>query len=208
MLRHLTLLIMLVFTQQVQARNLGVVGQTFAILERDLLDLIESRLKDLDDLGELSKHTQKIKAQLAYKIQHPQAGVILPRTQTSKTYTYDPALTVPYDLKDHQGKMFHKAGTKVNPLDLVSLTKELIFFDGNDPEQVSWVQNYMKGQKPLKLILTQGAPFALMEKFEGPLFFDQHGYLSKKLKLTHVPAIVKQEGKKLMIQEIVIEGSH
>lgn len=191
---------------QAQARDLGVVGQTFAILEQDLLAVIETRLKGLNNTGELASHIQKIQAALEDKVKHPLAGAFLPRAKEAKTYTYNPTLTAPYDLKDHQGKIFHKAGARINPLESVSLSKELVFFNGDDPKQVSWVQDYMKDQKPLKLILTQGAPFELMEKFERPVFFDQHGYLSKKLKLSHVPAAVKQQGKKLVIEEIIIKG--
>lgn len=190
-----------------QARDLGVAGQTFAILERDLLTVIESRLKDLNDTGELSHHVDKIQTALEDKVKRPQAGVVLPRAKEPKTYSYNPALTVPYDLKDHQGKVFHKAGARINPLESVTLSKELVFFNGDDPEQVSWVQDYRKGQKPLKLILTQGAPFEIMESLGALVYFDRHGFLSKKFKLSHVPAIVKQQGRKLVVEEIVIKGS-
>lgn len=197
--------VFLLFCAQAQARDLGNAGQTFAILEQDLLAVIESRLKGLNDTGELSSHIQKIQTGFEDKVKHPQAGAFLPRAKEVRTYTYNPALTVPYDLKDHQGKIFHKTGTRINPLDSMPLSKELIFFNGDDPEQVSWVQNYMKNQKSVKLILTQGAPFELMESLGRPVFFDQYGHLSKKLKLTHVPAVVKQQGKKLVIEEILIE---
>ena len=55
---------------------------------------------------------------------------------------------------------------------------------------------------PIKLILTKGAPLALMEELKAPVYFDQGGFLVKKLGIHHVPAIVTQEKLRLRIEEI------
>jgi conjugal transfer pilus assembly protein TraW len=66
----------------------------------------------------------------------------------------------------------------INPLDYVTLSKELLFVDGRDVEQVAWA-------------LT----------FERPLYFDQKGLLTRRFQIAAVPASVTQEGRRLRIRE-------
>ena len=54
-----------------------------------------------------------------------------------------------------QGIVFHRKGTKVNPLDMVSMPYELIFFDGEDEDQLKYViKKYEESEIKPKLILT------------------------------------------------------
>jgi conjugal transfer pilus assembly protein TraW len=200
------------FTQMVQAevmkdhvirdyaiRDYGVVGNTFEIREEDFLELIERRLKKLEEEGKLHQHQSKIATKIQERIKRPKPVKGIQHTKEPRSFTYDPSLTVPYDLKDHQGRVFHQKGTKVNPLNHKSLSKPLLFIDGDDDEQVSWASQ----QEPnSQIILTKGSPFELMEKLDRLIFFDQEGYLVKKLGIQQVPAKVTQQGKHLLIEEL------
>ena len=183
-------------------KDYGVVGNTFEILEEDLLEVIESKLKRIEEEGNLQEHQQKIAKQAQEKIKRPKPVEGIQHTSKARSFTYDPSITVPYDLKDHKGQVFHAKGTKVNPLDYKSFTKPLLFIDGDDQEQVDWV---ITQQSVAQIILTRGSPFELMEKIDRPVYFDQEGTLIKKLGIGQVPARVTQQDKQLLIEEIVLK---
>ncbi len=187
-----------------KAFSLGTYGHSFEFLEPDLLKQIEHKLKALNEDGTLAEHEMKIMEKTKASVLRPQGVKGMTKAVEDRTFTYDPSLLVPYDLKDHQGRVFHKAGTRVNPLQYKSLSSALVFLDGEDLNQVAWAES-IQAKQTSKVILTSGAPFQLMEKWKVPVYFDQGGTLTKKLGIRHVPALVVQEGLKLKISEIALK---
>lgn len=184
-------------------KDFGVYGHTFEIQEPDLLKQLEGKLTALEQDGTLAHYNESLVKKAQQRLQRPESVQGITKATSAREFFYDPSITVPYDLKDHQGKVFHSAGTRVNPLQFHSLTHFLVFINGDDPVQVAWVQaNYSTA----KIILVQGSPFDLMEQWDKPVYFDQGGKLTTKLGVKHVPAIVKQEGLMLKVSEIVLEG--
>ena len=107
------------------ARDLGVVGPVYPIAEQDMLQTIEHRLTALEESGELTRVEEDAKARYQAYVERPE-GVRLPRAKQNRTYYVDPSLTVPYDIKDHEGRIIHPAGTTVNPFDHMTLSKQLL----------------------------------------------------------------------------------
>ncbi|HUX79818.1 MAG TPA: type-F conjugative transfer system protein TraW [Alphaproteobacteria bacterium] len=190
-----------------RVHDLGIHGHTFEIEEPDLLKQIEHKLQGLEQDGSLARHQSTLlkRATEAIRLPHPVAGIT--KAATSRTFYYDPSLIVSYDLKDNEGRVFHRAGTRFNPLTVRALSSPLIFIDGEDEAQMSWVESSLKTNSHPKIILTSGSPFALMEQWKQPVYFDQGGKLTKKLNIKHVPAIVVQEALKLKVSEIALEDT-
>lgn len=111
---------------------------------------------------------------------------------------------MPYDLKDSRGEVIVKQGTVINPLDRVSLSSALIFFDGDDDAQVSWVAQELKQHKKVKLILTAGSVKDVANEFKQAIYFDLNGFLVAKFQIKHLPVTVVQSGKRLLINEVSI----
>jgi len=175
------------------ARDLGVAGPVYPITEQDMLVTIEQRLKSMEESGELARYQ-------AY-VEHPK-GVHLPRAKKTRIYYVDPSLTVPYDIRDHEGRLFHPAGTTVDPLDYITLSKRLLCFDGDDPAQVEWVRSmFEKNPTKIKPILTNGPILALMKEWQARLHLDQRGQLVERLGIQGIPAVVEQDGKQLRVEE-------
>lgn len=183
------------------ARDLGVVGPVYPIAEQDMLQTIEQRLNTMDGSGELARIEEDAKARYQAYLERPE-GVHLPRAKKDRTYYVDPSLTVPYDIKDHEGRIIHPAGTTVNPLDQMTLSKQLLFFDGDDPVQVKWARSVID-RDPLnvKPILTNGPVLALMKDWRIRLYFDQRGQLLKQFDIQSVPATAIQDGRRLRVLE-------
>ena len=125
-------------------------------------------------------------------------------TTNPRVFYYDPTITLPQDLKDHEGRVFARKGDTANPLQITPLTKLMLFIDGEDGRQVKWA---LHQSLKSKIILVKGSPLKLEETHGYRFYFDQLGLLTKKLGITQVPAKVSQEGHQLKIEEVQIEPS-
>lgn len=96
--------------------------------------------------------------------------------------------------------MIVTTGTRVNPLDTVSLRHPLVFLDGDDKSQIDWALARFGGQAA-KLILTAGAPLELMKVRQHRFWFDQGGTLIRHFGIHALPATVEQKGRVLVVTE-------
>lgn len=186
------------------AKDFGVRGKIAPIEEEDPIVLIQSKLKTMEERGELERHNRELQKKTKAAIERPKPVEGILRAKETRIFYYDPIYIVPEDLKDHTGKIIHPKGMRLNPLETINLSQNLLFFDGDDDKQVTFAKEKLK-ESSAKLILVKGAPLALSEELKIPVFFDQSGLLTKKLEIHHVPALVAQEGMRLRIEEIKME---
>ena len=190
------------------SKDFGVHGLIAPIEEQDPIVLIQSKLKTMKESGELERRNKELQKKVKASIESPNPVEGLSTARETRIFYYDPSYVVPEDLKDHQGRMIHSKGTRINPLETVSLGYDLLFFDGDDEDQKAWAFDQIKKTeisdqkgKSVKLILVKGAPLALSEDLAVPVYFDQGGLLTKKLGIKYTPAVVTQEGLRLRIEE-------
>lgn len=180
----------------------GIVGEVFSIQEKNLVEVIQAKLLKLQADGKLESYNQQVQAKVKSQIERPTPVDGIVHTVTPKTFTYDPSITVTTDLKDTHGTVFHHKGERVNPLEYRSMTKPLLFIDGDESIQLTWAFRMLKIHPLAKIIFVKGAPLKIMNEIGLTVFFDQHGKITKKLGITQVPAIVTQDGKHLKIEEV------
>ncbi|MBA3814775.1 MAG: type-F conjugative transfer system protein TraW [Alphaproteobacteria bacterium] len=193
-----------------QAKDLGVHGALAPIEEIDPIEIIQQKLKVMEESGELKKRNVELQKKARASVERPKLVEGITRATSSRTFTFDPTYIAKEDLYDHQGRVFAKKGTKINPLENISLSQNLVFFDGDDGEQLAWVKDQLakpEGLKPTRLILVRGTPLKLAEELEIPVYFDQSGTLTTKLAIKHVPAFVSQVNLHLKIEEIILPPS-
>jgi len=137
-------------------------------------------------------------------IMRPESVKGLKTSTRNKTWYFDPSITVTRDIRDPQGRLIQAKGTRINPLDSVSMNSILVFVKGDDPDQMAWVLGFKKRSKlRVKIVLVSGPVIDLMRQHKTRLFFDQKGKLTQRFGITQVPARVYQEGKRLRIDEVV-----
>lgn len=147
--------------------DLGVYGETFPIKEKSLLDVIKAKLQALSTSGKLEEHQQIILKRAKEQLNRPPPVKNIHKTTVMRSFDWDPSITVPYDLKDQLGNVFHRKGTKVNPLDTRPFRCPFLFVDGDDTEQVAWAIKQHQAARALhkpKIILVQGEPFEVSKK--------------------------------------------
>ena len=186
-----------------QATNLGTIGPTYPVAEKNLLDVIMARLRAKEASGELKRHEQEARDRAAYAVNNPRPVDGLRRSQAARTFYFDPSFTLQSNVVDSTGAVLFPAGTRKNPLEVVSLSKHLLFFDARDPGQVARARELIEHyQGKVKPILVGGSYLDLMKRWNKPVFYDQDGTLVRKFGIAAVPAIVSQEGQRLRIDEV------
>jgi conjugal transfer pilus assembly protein TraW len=192
----------------VQATDLGTIGPVYPIGEPHLLDFIRQRLQEKARSGELKKLEQQARTRGVEAVAHPKPVAGIKPAETARTLYFDPTFTLDRNVLDDKGSLLFAAGTRKNPLEVVALSKHLLFFDARDLRQVTRAREliaFYRGRKvPVKPILVGGSYLDLMQSWRMPLYYDQQGLLTRRLGITRVPALVSQEGLRLRVDELVL----
>ncbi len=183
------------------ARDYGQRGTVFPVIERDLLEQIHSRLTQMERSGETARLNEDLKRRTIARVNRPDPVAGIVRASEARRWQFDPTITLAADIRGANGELIHAAGTRVNPLDSVGLRAELLFLDGDDPDQLAWA---LKQNANAKLILVKGAPLELMKAGQRRFYFDQGGKLTERFGIRSVPARVRQQGRLLEISEIAL----
>lgn len=197
-----TVLVLLAGTPA-SARDYGQQGEVWTIAEPDLLAQIHARLVRLEQTGETARLNEELKRRTIARVNRPEAVAGFAAATQTRSWRFDPTITVDQDIRDDKGRVIIAAGTRVNPLDTVPLRAPLVFLDGDDAAQLAWAVRRF-GSTSAKLILIKGAPLELMKARQRRFYFDQGGSLVKRFGLRAVPAIVEQQGRALLITEQAI----
>ena len=186
------------------AADLGTIGPVYSIQEPHLLDFIRKRLQEKERSGELKKLEEQARERAVNGVRQPTPVAGIKTTETARTFYYDPTLTLDRNVVDDRGNLLFAAGTRKNPLEIVSLSKHLLFLDGRDKRQVQRARELIAfyGGR-VKPILVAGSYLDLMKAWRTPVYYDQQGVLTRRLGIKQVPAIVSQDGRRLRIDELV-----
>lgn len=184
--------------------DLGVHGALFEIVEEDMLEFLLKRLHTLKDSGKLREIEENTKAKVKERVLNPTPVAGLSETKVERSYLHDPTLVVDQDIKTPDGALIATRGQKVNPLDHLSLSKGLLFLDGDNKHQLHWA---LQHKDKFYIVLTKGSPLKLVEQFGVKLYFDQAGIITKRYGIKHIPARIEQTGETLRVTEFLISES-
>ena len=197
MMRLPIVVMVILFASAAHAGNLGTVGATYAIAERDALVEIEQKAKSID-------WSKVLKRKSIEEYDGPKARVNLPRAARERRFSVDMTYTLQMDIPDGKGGILYPKGYSFNPLDYVAFTRTLVLIDGNDPEQVKWfAASEYKGRIDVMLLLSGGAYRSLGKKLDVPLFYAD-SMLVERLQLSAVPSVVRQEGRAMVVHEYAL----
>jgi len=190
-------------------KDFGTQGHSYQITEQEFLQMIAERLKKID----MKKEQKKMQSLVRDRVENPRAVEAVKPATATRSFYFDPTYTLDQDVVLPCGKILHKAGTKVNPLEHMDLNRRLLFIDTRRIEQVKWLMEEL--DKPLlgrkepvedRVILVGGSPSTLKEllkdEHKNKVYFDQGGELTKRFGITGSPAVVVQDGLRLKIDEI------
>lgn len=132
--------------------NIEQLGPVYPIVEPNLLDEINQDVEAKKNSGELKRLEREAIARSRQSAVEPRAVAGIRRTTEARRYDWDPSVIYDNEVKDDKGRIMVHKGTKINPLEYVGLTKNFLFFDGRDQEQVAYarylIAYYKGGVKP------------------------------------------------------------
>ena len=194
-----------IVAEAAEAVDFGVMGEVFPILEQNLIEVIMQKLQKLQADGKLEVYQKQIQDRVKNGIERPNPVKDVIHTQTPRSYTFDPSIVVTKDLKDQNGNVFYKSGTKVNPLTIRPMTKPLLLIDGDSTDHLTWAFKMLKTYLLAKIIFVKGAPLKIMKEIGLTIYFDQQGVICQKLGIKQVPALITQKDDLLLILEMKAE---
>ena len=184
------------------AKDLGVRGATWPVVEPDLLAQIEARLLEMQRSGELARIEREAHTRARLRIEEPEPVPGIAPAREARSRRFDPAIVVERDIRLPDGTLIAAAGTRVNPLARHALARDLLFVDGRREAEVAWA---LEHAKPAKIVLLAGRPLDLARTHGRPFFFDQGGRLAARFGLRFTPVLVEQAGTQLRISEFPVE---
>ena len=186
----------------VSAKDLGVRGATWPVTEPDLLAQIEARLVEMERSGELARLEQEARNHARRKLEEPEPVADIAPAREERSRLFDPSITVARDIRTPGGALIAAAGTRVNPLERMTLARDLVFVDGRRPAEIAWA---LEHGRPAKIVLLAGRPLELMRRHRRPFYFDQGGRLVARFGIAATPSLAAQEGARLRITEVPVE---
>ncbi|MDF2964751.1 MAG: Conjugative transfer protein TraW [Rickettsiaceae bacterium] len=203
-IRLLLLLACISLSEQVIAKDFGTHGDVFEIEEQDQELAFKQALESREASGQLQQDIETIKQKIIDKVNEPSPVKFIKEADEIREYEFNPTYALTEDVADGEGKILFPKGTKVNMLEKIKYNQTLVFIDGRSEEQIKWFERKKSqhAQQIFKLILVGGSPLKLMERFNGmPVYFDQGGEITTKLRIRAVPCLAWQEGDVFKVRE-------
>lgn len=194
------------------ATHLGQIGNVYPVGEQSALTFITNKLQEKERNGELKRLQKEAIRRSVNGIKHmpPVPGITTVHTYAKRLI--DPTVSYTKAVKTDDGRIVIPAGTKINPLATLTLSKKLVFFDGRDPAQRQAVEKLIAQQKSeeqaiqkIKPILIAGSWLEMTRAWKTQVYYDQHGSLSKRFGVRATPTIISQHGQRLLLEEIPAE---
>ena len=185
-----------------QAGDLGTSGATYSIAERDALEEIEERAKQVDwgKLFDREKSEQKIKS---YK---PKELALLPRAAQDSVRSVDISYRLEFDIPDGRGGILYPRGFSFNPLDYIVYPRTIVVINGADREQVEWFKGSpYAGNLTTVLWITDGSYFDLAVELGRAVFY-ANTMIANRFGLRAVPCVIAQKGNRLEVSEVDVKA--
>ncbi len=200
---QITALVGLMLAGACQAQTLEPIGPVYPIAETSALDMLVNKLQHMERTGELQRlQEHAVRRAMGSVTQMPPVSGVSAVTQRAQRWI-DPTVTYAQAVSTDDGRIVVPAGTRVNPLELMSLTRSLVFFDGRDPHQREAVRRLVATQPGrIKPILVAGSWLDLTRSWKTQVYFDQQGSLSQRFGVRAVPSVIRQHGRLLLLEEI------
>lgn len=204
-MRLLAIILTVIFVPSAIAKDLGVQGETFDIVEQPIFEMIRDRLSEAHKDGIIDQLNEEFKERVKRSLERPPAVQGITAATSYNQFEYDPTVYADEDYKDALGRVVVPKGQRFNPLEFVGMRDNLYFIDGDNEEQVSWALSQLDANKGTgKIILLNGAPIELMRKHKQRFYFDQKSSLSRQFSIAKSPTKISQKGTILLIEEIPV----
>lgn len=186
------------------AKDFGRLGEVYPVAEPDMLDTLTARAQSLVDSGAWAQEMDAFRQRVERNSQRPAPVEGIGKSIHYSERFFDPSVVLSGDLQDMAGRVFARQGEVINPLATVPFAQTLYFIDGDDADQVAWIQRQRPQTLMVKIILVNGDIPRTSTTLDSRVYFDQGGALSRRFGLTTVPVRITAapSGLRLRVEAI------
>lgn len=186
------------------AKDFGRLGEVYPVAEPDMLDTLTERAQSLVDSGAWAQEMDAFRQRVERNSRRPAPVEGIGKSIHYSERFFDPSVVLSGDLQDMDGRVFARQGEVINPLATVPFVQTLYFIDGDDADQVAWMQRQRPQTLMVKIILVNGDIPRTSTTLDSRVYFDQGGALSRRFGLTTVPVRITAapSGLRLRVEAI------
>ena len=195
-----TIFLIIFMPMCVSAKDLGRIGNTYPIAEKDALEEIKERAKNVD----IKQYVNKNKLETKIKNFLPSDAPQLKTANIDSSFTVDLTYTLDFDIPDGRGNILYPKGYKFNPLDYINYNKTIVVINGADNRQVEWFEKSVHGKDINTLLLiTNGSYYSLSQRLKRQVFY-ANPKIVEIFELKYVPSVIYQKGNVMEVKEIAV----
>lgn len=184
-------------------KDYGLLGTTYDISEKDLIEEFKERLSKIDFVSEKEKIKSRMWDTMEYK--H------LPQAIKKEIFYIDPSMHALKDITDQKGNILVKKGTIKNPLDMITLSKRYLVIDAQREDNIEFALDLLDmehdGAKPVLIMVTRfgntktkHSYAKLVRKFNRPIYLLNQPVINR-FDLTGIPALITQKNHLLEVTQ-------
>jgi len=181
------------------AQDLGTMGNTFEIKEKDAIEVMKDAAA-----AKLSNGGQERLIKGAYDrhiatLNNVPTPPGLTRVKEARSRLVDITYVVEDTIRDDDGNIIVLKGARINPLQIRPLTKRVFFIDAGDIKQLDYVKRHAAAND--RIIALAGSVLKAGEYLDRHVYMDMVG-LSQRMQVQAFPSVVLQSGNLLRIEEL------
>lgn len=189
------------FSANVSAKNLGVYGETYPVVEINFIEALQAKIQKMVDNGDWETYKKKYIKETLDGFKRPK-GFQLPHALTTQTRYFDPSIILEMDMQLPDGSFLARKGDYINPLKNQNMSSPLIFIDGDNEKQVQWALKKRLENPKAYIVLVNGNWYELSVKNKTKFWFDQTGEFINRMGIERTPSYVSQDNLRLRIDEV------
>lgn len=207
-------IVFLTLSVSVAAKDLGNYGQTYNIIEIDMIEWLKHKFAVLQEKGVVDKVQKDFVKETKKRAITPKPVKGLTTTSKPLAFFVDPTETTTKNLYKANGDILVKKGTTINPFRRLAKVGRpykwhWAFFDATDKRQIRWAKDILDlYPESTKLVLIKGNINQAYKELNHKIYFDQKGIYTTKLRVKHIPTLAYEKNFKWLIQEFDIGRYH
>lgn len=202
--------LLILWNQAGRAGNsyLGIVGETYPIVEKDALLQIEEQAGRIDwsrvfNKEEMMRQAKNFKPKkIGTDGKWVSALPTLPAAEKPKRFSVDLTHTLDFNITDRSGAVLYPVDYTFRPLEYVRYPRTLVVIDGADPRQVAWFKaSPLAHDLATTLLITGGSYQALSQELKRPVYYADER-MTRQFRLEALPSVIRQKGTLMEVEEI------
>lgn len=202
MKKILSVLLIVCFSLNAKAKDMGVIAKTYPIKEQNIITVMKNKMAEKTQSGEIQKKMNLLKKRTKRYVNRPK-GIKLPDAIKYNAERVDVRYELDKNIIDNNGKILYRKGKIINPLEIYPMSFGLCFIDGDKKKHVEFAKKRCYPKE--RIVLVNGDYAKVAQQLNIRVYFDQRSYLTQRFNLQRLPTVIRQSGNYMVKEEFVAQ---